>query len=158
MRAGEIDLPAHQPFVDIAAEAADHFEEHVGKLGTEARDQRRRQEISRGRRHGEGDHAGRTPAAAALDLGLGLLELAERHLAALQQDTAGVCEAHAVAVPLEKRVSELLLELADLPAHRRLRDAQELGAAAVAAELRDGLEIAERAGFQRRSGVETICL
>jgi hypothetical protein len=63
-----------------------------------------------------------------------------------------------MAVPLEERVAELILELADLPAHRRLRDAQELGAAAVAAEFRDGLEIAESAGFQRRSELKTIRL
>ena len=64
-----------------------------------------------------------------------------------------------MAVPLEERVAELLLELADLPADRRLGDAQELGAATVAAEFRDGLEIAQRAGFQGQSdAVKTIRL
>jgi hypothetical protein len=151
MRAGEIDLTAHQPFMDIAAEAADHLQEDVRELGAEARDQCRRQEVSSGRRHREGDHPRGARAAAALDLGLGLLELAQRHVAPLEQDAAGVGQTDPMAVPLEERVAKLLLELADLPADRRLRDAQELGAAAVAAELRDGLEIAERAGLQGRS-------
>src|SRR5262249_46504877 len=108
------------------AEPADDLQEHIRELRAETRDQRGRQEISGGRRHREGDDAGRTRAAAALDLGLGLLELAERYLAALQQDAARLGQAHALAVPLEERMAELLLELADLPAHRRLRDAQEL--------------------------------
>ena len=48
-----------------------------------------------------------------------------------------------MAVADEQRPAEFVLQRADLPADRGLRDAQELGTAAVAAELRHGLEVAQ---------------
>ena len=30
VQAGDVDLAAHQPFVDLAAETADQFQEHAG--------------------------------------------------------------------------------------------------------------------------------
>ena len=50
----------------------------------------------------------RAGAGAPLHLRFGMLELAERHLAALEQNAAGVGQADAVAVPLEERVDPRL--------------------------------------------------
>src|SRR5271154_3057626 len=109
MDAGEIHLPTHQPFVDVAAEAADHLEKDVRELAAETLHQRRHQEVAGGGRHREGEAAGR-PRPAAANLRLGLLELAQRDLAALEQDAAGLGQADAMAVALEERAADLFLE------------------------------------------------
>ena len=86
----------------------------------------------------------------ALDLGRRILELAQDRLAALEQQAPGIGRRRAETVAHEQRLAELLLEPVDLPADRRLRNAEIFRRAAVAAELDDGLEVAKRARIHRR--------
>ena len=72
-------------------------------------------------------------------------------LGALEQQRAGGGEPHAAAVPGEQRNAELVLQLLDLPAQRRLRQAQFLGRAADAAGARDLHEIAQLFEFHDAS-------
>ncbi len=147
VEARHIDLPTDQPFMDIAAEAADEIQEDVGVFGMEALDEGRREDVAGGGGDGEGDDARRVRHAAP-DFGPCLLELAEEELAALEQDLPRWGEAHAMAVALEDGRAQLVLELADGAADGGLRDAQHVGTAAVAAAIRHHLEIAQGPDLQ----------
>ena len=61
-------------------------------------------------------------------------------LAVSQQDLALLGQHEAARVAMEQRGAEILLERADLPADRRLAQAQPLGGAREAAGLRHGVE------------------
>lgn len=56
---------------------------------------------------------------------------------------AGWQEGHPARSPHEERCPELVLERADLAAHRRLRDAQALGGATYVPFFGDGDEVAD---------------
>ena len=65
-----------------------------------------------------------------------------------QQLPARVGQRHAVAVPGEQRGAEILLERADLPAERRLRDMQLIGGAAEVQLVGHGGEVTQFAQVQ----------
>ena len=82
------------------------------------------------------DGLGRRPGG-----GRGLGGRAQQCLRARQEDLAGLGEPGALRGAVEQLRAELLLELADLPAQRRLRDAQLGGGAAEVPVLGDGGEV-----------------
>ena len=80
--------------------------------------------------------------------GRGLGGRAEQRLRAGQEDLAGLGEPGALRGAVEQAGAELLLEAADLPAQRRLRDAQLGGGAAEVPVLGDGGEVAHQPQVQ----------
>jgi len=134
--------------MDITAEPGDDLQEHVWIGRREPFGQRRHQEVSGGRRNRQCDRAGR-PGDSGSDIVARLIELTEDGLAALQQGSARVGQANAMAVADEQRAPEFFLQRADLPADGGLRNSEKLGAAAIAAEFGDRLEIAQTARVHR---------
>ncbi len=66
----------------------------------------------------------------------------------LEQQPAGIGQRQRPACPIEQRDTDLILELLDLPAERRLGDVQLLGRAGEIALPRNGDEIAELTRLQ----------
>ena len=137
-------VPRHQPLGDVAAEARHNFQKHVRVGGCEALGECGDQEVAGRRRYCDRYRAGRAGDAVA-DILPRAVELAQDRLAAFQQGAAGLGQVDAMAVADEQGAAEFLFQHADLPADGGLRDTQKLGAAAVAAEFRHGLEIAQAA-------------
>jgi hypothetical protein len=82
-------------------------------------------------------------ARRALGSPLRALGLGERETRLGEEGAPRRGERHAARDALEERRAELALEVADLPAERRLRDVQAPGGAPEVPLLRDGREIAE---------------
>ncbi len=119
VQAGQVHLTAHQPFMNVAAVAADHFQKYLRVQRHEALDQRRDQECPGSRGNREADRAGQ-PSGDATELRPRLLELAQDRLAARQQRSSGVGQGDAVAVADKQLGAQLSLQPRDLAAERRL--------------------------------------
>src|SRR5262245_25354810 len=74
-----------------------------------------------------------------------LLDLGQDRARVREEGVPGVRQRDAARRALEERDAELVLELADAAAERRLRDVEHLGGARDVARLRDGDEIAHLA-------------
>ena len=72
----------------------------------------------------------------------------ERRAALAEQHATGVGERHAPAVALEELNAEPLLQLADRPRERRLRDPEPRRGASEVQLLGDGDEVPQLAGFE----------
>ena len=150
--------PAHDPDVDLAvldraqlrprpelAQAQLHVRISCRERAHQRRDDPERRRVDEAERQRPGDPMRDHPHRFEGDVGL------REHRARLrQQGLAGVGEDDAPARPLEQRHAQLVLQLADLLAERRLRDMQRLGGAAKTALLSDQALPRKKDRFLRR--------
>ena len=110
---------------------------------TEQRPQPAELEVARERGDRADTHYGAARARAALQHAHQLLAGAEDRVGVLEGDAARLREVDAPVVPLEERLPEALLQLAQLHRQRRGRDVQPCCGAREAALVGDGAEIAQ---------------
>ena len=125
--AGAVHLQLHRHIRILLAEQTDHARHQVGAGGLAgAHDQ------------------GATPQVVEIVKGAaGLLALAEDAVAVAEQQVAGLGELGLAAAPIEQRNVQLLLQILDLQAHRRLGHIEAVGRLLEAALTGDGPQNAQ---------------
>ncbi len=146
----QIDLARVQHCGQIARQAFDHAQPHVGvALGHRAHEGQA-EHAGGGRRQPDADMAGQ----ARMPRGLGgVVDMPQRQLRLAPEGQAGIGGQHAAGGPLQQPRRQLALEPADLLAQRRGDDAQFERRLAHAAVLHHGDEVAQLSEFHAGSAV-----
>jgi hypothetical protein len=139
---GDVDALLQQPFLQQTGDALAHVQRGLRPGLLESLGESRDEQASRRRRRADGDAAAgrRTPVA---DFLAGLVHELRNRLGAFQEQRAGGAQPHAAAVARKQRDAEFVLELLDLAAQGRLRQAQFFRRPADAAGAGDVHEVAQ---------------